>query len=426
MKEKRILLKYVNEPHSESLDFYVKHDGYRALIMAIKEEHPEEVVQTLKDANLRGRGGAGFPAGMKWGFCAADPQKPKYVICNADEGEPGTFKDRVLMNKDPHAVLEGMALAGYAIGAEYGIIYLRGEYRDCHISLEKAIEEARKKKYLGQRIQGTDFNFDIGIFIGAGAYICGEETALIESVEGKIGRSRIKPPFPVNQGLFGKPTSVNNVETLACVPKIILNGPDWFSQIGTPESPGTKIYSISGHVKNRGNYELPMGVTVREAIYDAAGGIRDDNEFKAVLPGGSSSPVLTEYHMDVSLDFHNLPQAGSMLGSGAMIVMDHTTCMVGVAENLSRFYRHESCGRCLPCREGNRWTAKITKRIKNFEADMSEFELLEDVTNKYRYATFCAFGIAAPSAIVSLIKYFREDFEAHARDKKCLTGMCQS
>lgn len=426
MKETRILLKNIDKPHCETLDFYLKNDGYKALGEALKELQPEEVVQIIKDSNLRGRGGAGFPAGMKWGFCAVDSQKPKYIICNADEGEPGTFKDRILLNHDPHAVLEGMALAGYAVGAEMGIIYLRRAYQDCYRSLQQAIEEARKKNFLGKRIQGSDFNFDVNIFFGAGAYICGEETALIESIEGKVGRSRIKPPFPVNQGLFGKPTIINNVETLAYVPKIVLKGADWFKNIGTPESPGTKIYGISGHVKNPGGYELPMGTTVRHAVFEVAGGIRDNNKFKAVLPGGASSPALTEEHLDVKLDFHHLPQAGSMMGSGAMIVMDHTCCMVGVAENLSRFYQHESCGRCTPCREGTEWTVRLTKRIKNFEADMAELDLLEDLTNNYRAATFCAFGIAAPSAIVSLIKYFRNDFEVHVKDKRCPTGMCQA
>jgi NADH-quinone oxidoreductase subunit F len=426
VKQTKILLEHIDEPLSGTLDAYMKHKGYKALTDSIRNLPPEEIIHIIRESNLRGRGGAGFPTGMKWSFGASDPQNPKYIICNADEGEPGTFKDRVLMNMDPHAVLEGMALAGYALGAEYGIIYLRGEYQDCRVSLERAINEAQKKNILGKNILGSDFNFDISLFMGAGAYICGEETALIESMEGKIGRSRIKPPFPVNKGLFGKPTIVNNVETLAYIPKIVLNGADWFKKIGTPESPGTKIYSISGHVKNRGNYELPMGTTVYEAVFEAAGGIRHDNKFKAVLPGGASSPVLTQDRMDVKLDFHNLPLAGSMLGSGAMIVMDHTTCMVGAAENLSRFYQHESCGRCTPCREGTEWTTRITKRIKNFEANMSELDLLADITNEYRNTTFCAFGIAAPSAIVSLIKFFREDFETHIRDKRCPTGVCQA
>lgn len=417
-------MEYVDEPNSESLDFYLKHDGYKALVDTVNDLVAEEVIQLIKDANLQGRGGAGFPAGMKWGFCASDHKKPKYIICNADEGEPGTFKDRVLMNKAPHAILEGMALAAYAVGAELGIIYLRGEYLDCYAVLQQAIHEARQKNFLGKRIQGLDFNFDISIFLGAGAYICGEETALIESVEGKIGRTRIKPPFPVSEGVFGQPTIVNNVETLSYVPKIALNGAAWFKKNGTSESPGTKIYSISGHVKKRGNYELPMGVTVRDAI-ETAGGILNDNRFKAVLPGGSSSSVLTKEHLDVNLDFHHLRAAGSMLGSGAMIVMDHTTCMAGVAENLSRFYRHESCGRCSPCREGNKWTARLTRRIKNFEADMSDLDLLQDLTSHFRELAFCALGTSSPSAIISFIKYFREDFETHIRDKRCPTGMCQ-
>ena len=425
MKENLILFKHIDEPNCNSLGFYQKHGGYQALTSALKGLLPEEVIQIIRDSNLRGRGGAGFPAGMKWGFCASDPKKPKYIICNADEGEPGTFKDRIVMNKTPHAVLEGMALAGFAIGAEFGVVYLRGMYQDCKVALLKAIEEANKANYLGKNIQGSKFNFDIKIFMGAGAYICGEEMALLESMEGKIGRSRIKPPFPVNEGLFGKPTIINNVETLANIHHIVLNGAEWFKAIGTTESPGTKIYSISGHVKNRGNYELPMGSTVYEAVYNAAGGIRGENKFKAVLPGGASSPALTESHMDVKLDFHSLPLAGSMLGSGAMIVMDNTTCMAGVADNLSRFYRHESCGRCTPCREGTGWTVRIAKRIKNFEANMSDLDLLEDLTSRFRNSTFCAFGIAAPSAIISLIKYFRADFEAHIRDKRCPTGMCK-
>jgi NADH-quinone oxidoreductase subunit F len=380
---------------------------------------PEEVAELVKKSGLRGRGGAGFPAGMKWQFCASDIKTPKYVICNADEGEPGTFKDRVLIEEDPHAILEGMIIAGYAIGAEYGIIYIRHEYMYGVHKLEEACEQAKKQGYLGKKILGSNFNFDIEVFVGAGAYICGEETALLESVEGKPGRSRVKPPFPVNEGLWRRPTAVNNVETLCSVPQIILKGDKWYRGFGTEECPGTKIYSVSGHVNKPGNYELPMGVTLKELIYEYAGGILNGNKLKAVLPGGASSPCLTDKNLSIKMDFNSLAAVGSMLGSGAVIVMDHTTCMVGAGLSIARFFQHESCGTCTPCREGNHWMVKLMERIMTGEAKSKEIDLVAKLGHNMRESCFCPLGLAAQGAVGSFIDKFRDEFEGHIKDKRC-------
>ncbi|MBI5789453.1 MAG: NADH-quinone oxidoreductase subunit NuoF [Candidatus Schekmanbacteria bacterium] len=420
LPQTRVLLKNIGTPDSETLDGYLKNGGYQALKKAVSDLTPEEIVDSVKRSGLRGRGGAGFPAGMKWQFCASDQACPKYVICNADEGEPGTFKDRILLEEDPHAVLEGMALAGYAIGANQGYVYIRGEYYKGALSLEKAVTEANQHHYLGQKIYGTDFDFNIQVFRGAGAYICGEETALLDSLEGKAGRSRIKPPYPVNQGLWGKPTCVNNVETLTNIPWVVNKGVDWYRKFGTEESPGTKIYSLSGHVNHPGNYELPMGATLRELIYEYGGGIRQGRRLKAVMPGGASSACLTEKSLDVKMDFHSLAAAGSMLGSGAVIVMDENTCMVGAAHNVAAFFEHESCGRCTPCREGTHWIKRILERVKNFEAkSVAEIDLIADLGQNMRLGAFCPLGMGAPSAALSIIQHFRDEFETHVKEKRC-------
>ncbi len=419
MPQTKILLKNIGTPNSEHIKGYLKNGGYKALKHALGELLPEEIVELVKRAGLRGRGGAGFPTGMKWQFCASDPKKIKYIICNADEGEPGTFKDRILLEQDPHSLIEGMAIAGYAIGCTQGIIYIRGEYIYAARLLEQAIEQARAKGYLGDNILGADFCFDIKVFLGAGAYICGEETALLDSLEGRAGRSRVKPPFPVNEGLWRRPTTVNNVETLCSIRHILLNGDEWFRRLGTSECPGTKIFSISGHVNKPGNYELPMGTVLRDLIYEYAGGIRDGNKFKAVLPGGASSPCLTAEHMGVAFDFYNLARAGSMLGSGALIVMDETTCMVGAGLSVARFFEHESCGRCTPCREGAGWIVNILNRIYNGEAKLAEIDLIVELADNMRASSFCPLGMAAPNAVVSFIKNFRDDFEEHIKYKRC-------
>ncbi len=419
MPEPNILLKNIGTPNSDQLDVYVENGGYRALKRILAELMPEEVVELVKKSGLRGRGGAGFPTGMKWQFCASDVKTPKYIICNADEGEPGTFKDRVLIEEDPHAILEGMAIAGYAIGSDQGIIYIRREYIYGAGKLQEAIEQARKQGCVGKNIFGSNFSFDIKVFLGAGAYICGEETALLDSIEGKAGRSRIKPPFPVNEGLWHRPTSVNNVETLCNIPHIILHGDKWYKSFGTSESPGTKIFSVSGHVNKPGNYELPMGVALEELIYEHAGGIRNENRFKAVLPGGASSPCLTSKYLSVPLDFDGLAAVGSMLGSGAVIVMDHTTCMVGAGLSIARFFEHESCGRCTPCREGTYWIVRLLERIMVGESQSGEIDLIVNLGLNMRATCFCPLGLAAQGAVLSFIGNFRDEFEGHIKEKCC-------
>jgi NADH-quinone oxidoreductase subunit F len=344
----KVLLKNVDKPKSHTLKAYLKTGGYKALKKAFSEMTPASVVEEVKNAGLRGRGGAGFPAGLKWTFASKETNKPKFIICNADEGEPGTFKDRQIIMGDPHMLIEGMILAGFAVDAEKGVIYIRGEYPFGYDRLTAAVEEARKGGYLGKNLLDSGFDFDITVHMGAGAYVCGEETALIESLEGHRGQPRIRPPFPVSQGYMNLPTVVNNVETLSNVPHIVMRGADWYKKIGPENCPGPKIFSISGHVKKPGVYELPMGTSLKEIIYDHAGGIRDGHELKAVIPGGISTQVLLPESIDVPMDFDAVRKVGSMFGSGAIIVMDETTCMVKVAWRAMRFFLHESCGRCTP------------------------------------------------------------------------------
>jgi NADH-quinone oxidoreductase subunit F len=377
---------------------------------------PEEVVDEIRFSRLRGRGGAGFPAGMKWDFASRDPRTPKYIICNADEGEPGTFKDRVLIENDPHAILEGMAIAGYAVGAEKAFIYIRGEYPAGARILEKAIREAESRSFLGRNILNSGFDFSITVHRGAGAYICGEETALIESLEGKRGKSRIRPPFPVNVGYDGQPTIVNNVETLASVAPIILRGGAWYAGIGTVECPGTKLYSVSGHVVSPGVYELPMGVTLRELIFEHAGGMREGRTFKAAFPGGASSACLDESQLDVRLDFNSLAAAGSMLGSGAVIVLDDTTDMVQATLVLIKFFEHESCGKCTPCREGLFWVRRILDDIVGGKGTESDLELLLDICEGIQSTSFCGLGEASVNPVVSTIEKFRDEYLAYFKN----------
>jgi NADH-quinone oxidoreductase subunit F len=413
-----LLLKRISLPGSETLAVYLREGGYRALRKAL-ERTPDQVLEEVKRSGLRGRGGAGFPTGMKWGFTAKDPKKPKYLLCNADEGEPGTFKDRPLLEKDPHALIEGMVISAFAIGAEFGYIYLRAEYPYAAKVLERALAEAYEQGFLGKNILGKGVRFDLYLHVGAGAYICGEETALIESIEGKRGEPRIKPPFPANVGVFGMPTVVNNVETLVCVPLIIERGADWFAAIGPKESPGPKIFSLSGHVVRPGNYELPMGTPLRTLIYECGGGIPQGRRLKAVIPGGPSTPVLTEAHLDVGLDFGAIQAAGSMLGCGAVIVMDETTCMVRVAHRLLKFFHHESCGKCTPCREGTGWLEQILGRIEGGRGRMEDLDLLLDASDNIRGKTVCALADGAVSPVTGTLKYFREEYEAHIRQGRC-------
>jgi len=414
----RVLLKNIENPNSFDIDEYEKVGGYRSLQKAL-ELQPKEIIEEVKRSGLRGRGGAGFPTGMKWAFASADPKSPKYLLCNADEGEPGTFKDRPILEKNPHLLIEGMAISGYAIGAEYGYIYLRGEYPIAMDILNRAIEQAKRKGYLGDDILGKGIRFNISLHRGAGAYICGEETALIESLEGKRGQPRIKPPFPVNVGAWGMPTVINNVETLSNIPYIIEIGGEEYSKIGPRECPGPKLYSISGHIKRPGVYELPMGTSLREIIYTHAGGIKDDRRLKAVIPGGISTPVLPADKIDCPMDFISIQRFGSMLGSGAIIVMDESVCMVKVSLRAMRFFEHESCGKCTPCREGTGWLRSILQRIEDGNGRDGDIELLLDIAGNIAGKTFCPLGDGAASVLINMIKHFRAEFDQHIKDRVC-------
>ena len=414
----KMLLKRVDIPNAEDIDVAVKHGAYSALAKAF-EMRPVDVVNEVKRANLRGRGGAGFPTGLKWELCARVPGKLKYLLCNADEGEPGTFKDRFILHQDPHLLIEGMIISGYAIGAERGYIYLRYEYPNGIGILEKAIEQAYAKGYLGKNIQGRGCNFDLSVHRGAGAYICGEETALIESLEGKRGQPRIRPPFPASQGAWRKPTVINNVETLSNIPGIITIGAEAFAKIGEETSPGPKIYGVSGHVNRPGAYELPMGTTLREIVYDHCGGIRGGRKLKAVIPGGASTPMLTEAHLDVKMDFNSLVAAGSMLGSGAVMVMDETVNMVNAAYVLVRFFAHESCGKCTPCREGTSWLYQVYSRLMHKQGKPEDIDLLLYICDTVKGKCFCPLGEGAIQPVLSSIKHFREDYERCIRTGEC-------
>jgi len=409
---------YVRDPNSFTLEFYLRHGGYDGLRKALART-PAQVIEDVKAAGLRGRGGAGFPAGMKWQFVPKDSPKPKYVCCNADESEPGTFKDHVIMERYPHLLLEGCAIGCYAIGAKVAYIYIRGEFYHVQQVLEFAIQEARAKGYLGKNIFGSGFDCEIFVHRGAGAYEAGEESALLESLEGKRAQPRLRPPFPAVVGLYGCPTVINNVETLSNVPLILTNGAEWYASVGPEKNTGPKLYCVSGHVKRPGVFEAPMTVTLRELIYDYAGGMRDGHQLKAVIPGGSSTPVLLPDQIDAQASFDGLAKAGSMLGSAAIIVMDDTTCMVWAAENLLHFYRHESCGKCTPCREGTDWLYKLLRRIERGEGRMADLDVLFDVANNIGGKTLCPFGDAAVAPVLSTIAKFRAEYEAHIREGCC-------
>ncbi|MBI5560827.1 MAG: NADH-quinone oxidoreductase subunit NuoF [Deltaproteobacteria bacterium] len=413
----KILLKNLNNPGGHTLDNYIAGGGYRAVKEALKLGH-DHIIQMVKDSGLRGRGGAGFPTGLKWSFIPKEVY-PKYLCCNADEGEPGTFKDRGIIEYDPHLLLEGMIIASYAIGAISAYIYIRGEFAFGAKRLWEAIKEAYEKGLLGKNILGSDFSIDIYVHRGFGAYICGEETALLESIEGFRGQPRKKPPFPAVWGLYGKPTVINNVETLSCIPSIILNGPKWFSSMGSEKSPGPKLYCVSGHVNRPGLYELPMGTPLREIVYNHAGGIKGGRNLKAVIPGGVTAPMLIEKELDVPMDFDSLAKIGSMLGSGGVVVMDDTTCMVKAAYIINRFFSHESCGKCTPCREGTHWMTEVLKRIEYGEGKPGDVELLEGVCANIFGRTFCPLGDGAVMALRGALKNFRDEFAYHVENKRC-------
>ncbi|UCD34682.1 MAG: NADH-quinone oxidoreductase subunit NuoF [Nitrospiraceae bacterium] len=412
------LLKNIDSPTSAEIDEYVRAGGYRNLAKALGMT-PKEVLEEVKKSGLRGRGGAGFPTSMKWSFAIADPKFPKYLLCNADEGEPGTFKDRPILEKNPHLLIEGMVISGYTLGAEYGYIYLRGEYPGARDILDRAIAQAYEKDWLGDNIAGKGVTFHLAVHQGAGAYICGEETALIESIEGKKGQPRNKPPFPVNVGAWGMPTIVNNVETLSNMPLIMEIGGEAYARIGSADCPGPKLFSVSGHVTRPGVYELPMGTSLRDIIYTHAGGMKNGKKLKAVIPGGISTPVLPESGIDCAMDFVAMPKAGSMLGSGAVIVMDESVCMVRVAHRALKFFEHESCGKCVPCREGTDWLRKSLERIEKGEGKEGDIELLTDVSGIMSGRTFCPLGDGAAGVVLGMLKHFRHEFQEHIKERKC-------
>ncbi len=419
MSEKILTKRLENPGYGGMIEEYLATGGYQAIAKTLKEHAPASLIELVRRSGLRGRGGAGFPTGVKWGFVPKDPGLTKYLVCNADESEPGTFKDRDLIMRDPHQLLEGILLASYAIGCQTAYIYIRGEFIAGAAILERAIKEAAAHGFLGKDILGSGFSVEIYPHRGAGAYICGEETALLESLEGKRGLPRLKPPFPATAGLYRLPTVVNNVETLCNLPHIVLRGPEWFSSIGTPKSTGTRIFSVSGHIRRPGNYELPIDVPMRELIFEHAGGMRDGRRLKAVIPGGSSVPVLTEQHLDTRMDFESLAKAGSMAGSGGVIVMDESTCMVRTGEVVARFYHHESCGQCTQCREGTAWLHKTLRRIEEGRGRKADLDLLLDICENMKGKTICPLSDAAAMPIESYLKYFGDEFEQHIVEHAC-------
>ncbi len=404
-----------------SLESYRSVGGYRVWEKILKEKTPpEDIIAELKASSLRGRGGAGFPTGLKWSFMNRNAPGQKYVVCNSDEGEPGTCKDREILRQNPHQLIEGMAIGGYVMGATVGYNYIRGEFIEPFKATEKALEEAYAAGLLGKDIQGSGIDFDLYNHLGAGAYICGEETALLNSLEGKKGQPRFKPPFPANYGLYGRPTTINNTETFASVPPIMEKGSEWFLNLGKPNNGGTKIFCVSGHVNNPGNFEVPLGTPFKKLL-ELAGGVKDGRRLKAVIPGGSSMKVLpAEVIMELDMDFDSLQKAGSGLGSGAVIVMDETTCMVDSLLRLAKFYTHESCGQCTPCREGTGWMARILQRIEHGEGEAGDLDRLMDVAYKIEGRTICALGEAAAWPVQSFLKTFHDEFKHHIDHKCCL------
>ncbi|MFD4366933.1 NADH-quinone oxidoreductase subunit NuoF [Rhodococcus sp. NPDC058521] len=417
-----VLSRYWDEPRSWTLETYVRHEGYQGLRTALTLA-PDDVIQTVKDAGLRGRGGAGFPTGLKWSFIpqGQDGQgdtKPHYLVVNADESEPGTCKDMPLMMATPHALVEGIIIASYAIRAHRAYIYVRGEVVPVLRRLQTAVEEAYEAGYLGKDILGSGFDLDVVVHAGAGAYICGEETALLDSLEGRRGQPRLRPPFPAVEGLYASPTVVNNVESIASVPSIMLNGIDWFRSMGSEKSPGFTLYSLSGHVRKPGQYEAPLGITLRELL-GYAGGVRIGHQLKFWTPGGSSTPILTDQHLDIPLDYEGVSAAGSMLGTKALQIFDETTCVVRAVLGWSEFYAHESCGKCTPCREGTYWLVQILRRLESGRGTDADLDKLLDISDNIFGRAFCALGDGAVSPIVSSIQYFRDEYLEHFRSGGC-------
>ena len=425
-KQKRIALKNCGVIDPENIDEYIAFDGYKALEKVLFEMTPDDVINVVSESGLRGRGGAGFPTGKKWSFTKMAQGDQKYVVCNADEGDPGAFMDRSILEGDPHCVAEAMMIAGYAIGANKGYIYVRAEYPIAVKRFQTAINQAREYGILGENIWGTGFSFDLEVRLGAGAFVCGEETALLESIEGRRGQPRLKPPFPANAGLFGKPTLINNVETYANVTKIILNGAEWYSSIGTETSKGTKVFALGGNVNNIGLVEVPMGVTLREIVFDIGGGIPNGRKFKAAQTGGPSGGCITEENLDTPIDYESLKAIGSMMGSGGLIVMDDTKCMVNLAKFYLGFTYDESCGKCTPCRVGTKRLLEILERITEGKGEEGDIEKLIKLSRNIKNASVCGLGQTAPNPVESTIRFFRHEYEDHIKNKHCEAGECKA
>lgn len=423
-RQVRVVLRNCGLIDPGSIEEYIANGGYKGFTRALGMQ-PAEVIEVVKKSGLRGRGGAGFPTGLKWGFTASSKTSPqKYIVCNADEGEPGTFKDRLILEGDPFGLLEGMMIAGYAVGADQGYIYIRGEYTLSIERLQKAIDVARSFGLLGKNILGSGFNFDAEIRTGAGAYVCGEETALLESLEGGRGEPRIKPPYPADRGLWGCPTVINNVETLANIPVIMERGWEWFRSLGTPSTPGTKVFTLCGDIANGGLIEVPMGITLREVIYDIGGGIPGGRSFKMAQTGGTSGGCLPPSMLDIPMDYDNLAAAGTALGSGALLIVDDTHCIVDVAKSFARFFVHESCGKCTPCRIGTRQIYRIVDRIARGGGAEKDLKTLESLGRVMFNAALCPLGQTAPVPVLSTLKHYRDEYEAHIRESRCPTGTC--
>jgi NADH-quinone oxidoreductase subunit F len=414
-----VLLRHLDIPDIDDLDVYLEHDGFEAFKSVVKDRTPEEVIDEVKTSGLRGRGGAGFPTGVKWSFLSPGVF-PRYVVANADESEPGTFKDRILMERNPYQFLEGVAICSFAAQANTAYVYCRGEFWDLAHELERKIELLHERKLLGKKLFGTDYELDIHVHLGAGAYICGEETALLESMEGKLGQPRLRPPFPAAEGLFAKPTVINNVETLTNVPMIISKGGDWYRSIGTEKSTGPKIFCLSGHIEKPGNYELPLGSTFRELIFEHGGGIPNGKRLKAILPAGASAPILpaTDEVLDTGMDYESVPAVGSQLGSASMIIMDETVDIAWLAYKTTKFFTHESCGKCTPCREGTYWMYHLLNRIVHGKANLEDIDLLDNVAHGIEGKCLCALGEFSIMPVVTGIKHFRSDYEAHIGDTR--------
>jgi NADH-quinone oxidoreductase subunit F len=419
----KVLLRNVDDPRAKDIERYAEIGGYEGIRKVLREYTPAEVIEITRESGLRGRGGAGFPTGMKWSFVPQDTGKPVYLCCNADESEPGTCKDRVIIERDPHQLLEGIMIASYAVNCHLAFIYVRGEFGQGAQVLERAVEQARALGFLGSGIFGSRFDLDVVVHSGAGAYICGEETGLLESLEGKRGHPRQKPPFPAVEGLYGCPTVVNNVETLANLPHIFVRGKEWFQSLGTPpKNTGPKLYCVSGHVRRPAVVERELGIPLPELIYDVCGGIGDDRKLKGVIPGGSSVPILTPDEIDVRMDFDSLAARGTLLGSAGVMVLDETVCMVRVALRTARFYAEESCGQCTQCREGTWWLEQVLHRIEHGTGRREDLDLIEDMCGHMKGVTICVLSDACAMPVEAMLRKFREEFEFHVREKRCMVA----